>query len=163
MSDEAARGKAHHVELPRNGFIPADLGKFKFEALRESVSTGEPLNPEIIQTWQRFTGTEIRDFYGQTESTAMIGNPPWNKGKLVPGSFGQPHFPGLANDLFQHCANVLAKFKIPRIIEFVPEVPKTLSGKIRRIELRQNEITSEDKGARGQHEYFYHELQRLKY
>ena len=73
-------------------FMLADLGKFKFEALRESVSAGEPLNPEIIQTWRRFTGTEIRDFYGQTESTGMIGNPPWNKGKIMPGSFGQPHF-----------------------------------------------------------------------
>ena len=60
------------------------------------------------------------------------------------------------------CANVLAKFKIPRIIEFVPEVPKTLSGKIRRIDLRKYEITSKDKGARGQHEYFYQELSRFR-
>jgi acyl-coenzyme A synthetase/AMP-(fatty) acid ligase len=274
-------------------FILADLGKFKFEALREVVSAGEPLNPEIIHTWQRFTGTQIRDYYGQTESGGMIGNPPWNKGKIVPGSFGQPHFmydialmdddgqeitkpdevghiavrldrwraiglfteymgspemmkeafrgnyyytgdrasfndkgfwwfvgraddvikssdyrvgpfevesaliehtavaeaavvgspdpkrwqlvkafvilkpgyepsPDLACDIFKHCMNVLAKFKIPRIIEFVPEVPKTLSGKIRRVELRQNEITKKEQGERGQQEYFFQDFPQLK-
>lgn len=274
-------------------FILVDLSKFDFSALRESVSAGEPLNPEIIQTWKKYTGTEIRDFYGQTETTAMIGNPPWYKGKVIPGSFGRPHFlydivllddegkeitkpdevghitirlknwrpiglfreylgspekmaeafrgdyyytgdrayfddkgywwfvgraddvikssdyrigpfevesalvehpavaeaavvgspdpkrwqlvkafvilkPGyepsreLALDLFRHCMKILAKFKIPRIIEFVPEVPKTISGKIRRIELREMEIQAKQKGERRPNEYFYHEFPELK-
>jgi acetyl-CoA synthetase/4-hydroxybutyrate---CoA ligase (AMP-forming) len=54
------------------------------------MSAGEPLNPEVINRWKRYTGTEIRDFYGQTESTAMIGNPPWMEGKMRIGSFGFP-------------------------------------------------------------------------
>ncbi len=274
-------------------FMLLDLSKIKFEALRESISAGEPLNPEIIQRWKKHTGTEIRDFYGQTESTAMIGNPPWYKGKIVAGSFGRPSFlydivildddgkeidtpdevghiavrldrwraiglfteyigdpakmkevfvdnyyytgdrasfdsngywwfvgraddvikssdyrvgpfevesalvehaavaeaavvgspdpkrwqlvkgfvilkPGfepsreLALEIFQHSINVLAKFKIPRIIEFVPEVPKTLSGKIRRIELREMEIEKKSGEQKAQHEYFYHEFPELK-
>ncbi|MGD9503327.1 MAG: acyl-CoA synthetase [Syntrophobacteraceae bacterium] len=274
-------------------FILQDLGQFDFSALRESLSAGEPLNPEIIQTWQKYTGTEIRDFYGQTESTVMIGNPPWRKGKIVPGSFGYPSYlfdivilddeakeiakpdevghiavrldrwrakglfkeyignpekmsevfvgnyyytgdrasfdekgnwwfvgraddvikssdfrigpfevesalvehpavaeaavvgspdpkrwqlvkgfvilaPGyepsreLACEIFAHCQKVLAKFKIPRIIEFVPEVPKTLSGKIRRIELREIEIETKKKNERGAQEYFHHEFPELK-
>lgn len=274
-------------------FMQLDLSKFKFDALRESVSAGEPLNPEIIQKWKKYTDTEIRDFYGQTESTAMIGNPPWYKGKIVAGSFGAPAFlydvvildddgkeinkadevghiairldrwraiglfsqyigspekmtevfvgnyyytgdrasfdergywwfvgraddvikssdyrvgpfevesaliehaavaeaavvgspdpqrwqlvkgyvilaPGhepsreLALDLFKHCINLLAKFKIPRIIEFVPEVPKTISGKIRRVELREIEIKKKDSGEKGKNEYFYHEFPELK-
>jgi len=32
----------------------------------------------------------IRDFYGQTETTAIIGNPPWKKNEVIPGSFGWP-------------------------------------------------------------------------
>ena len=44
--------------------------------MKYSLSAGEPLNPEVIEQWKKATGTEIRDFYGQTESTAMIGNPP---------------------------------------------------------------------------------------
>ena len=73
-------------------FIGLDLDKFDFSALRQSISAGEPLNPEVIQQWKKHTGTEIRDFYGQTESTAMIGNPPWMTGKMKAGSFGRPSF-----------------------------------------------------------------------
>ena len=250
--------------------VNAKLADYDLSSLRYSLGAGEPLNPELITKWKKFTGTEIRDFYGQTESTAMIGNPPWSLGKMKSGSFGQPapmydivlldedgevittpDTPGhiavnlkrwrpvglfsdymddsemlesvmlnghyltgdrasfdtdgfwwfigraddvikssdfrigpfevesalmespavkevavigvpdekrhnlvkafiilnenyqssreLASELFEHCVRVLAKFKIPRIIEFVEEVPKTISGKIRRVELRDRE------------------------
>lgn len=274
-------------------FVGLDLSKYSFKALREPVSAGEPLNPEVIEQWKKYTGTEIRDFYGQTESTAMIGNPPWMKGKLRGGSFGRPSFmydmalldengkemtkpnePGdiavrldrwratglfkeymgdpekmkevfvgnyyytgdrayvdedgywwfygraddvikssdyrvgpfevksalvehpavaeaavvgspdperyqlvkayvvlskgyepskeLALELFQHSINVMAKFKIPRIIQFVPEVPKTISGKIRRVELREGESKKKEEGPeRAEHEYFYQDFPEL--
>lgn len=255
-------------------FINLDTSGLDFSNLRQSIGAGEPLNPEIITQWERLTGTYIRDFYGQTESTAMIGNAPW-MGKMRKGSFGAPSFmydvtlvdddgkevtepdePGyivvrldrwraiglfteyignpekmagvfidnyyytgdrgsidkdgywwfvgrsddvikssdyrvgpfevesalmehaavaeaavvgvpdekrhqlvkafvilkqgeepsreLALDMFKHTIDILAKFKIPRIIEFVTEVPKTLSGKIRRVELREREIERQD-------------------
>ncbi|MFP4258902.1 MAG: acyl-CoA synthetase [Desulfovermiculus sp.] len=274
-------------------FVGLDLSTFSFKALRCSVSAGEPLNPEVIQQWKKHTGTEIRDFYGQTESTAMIGNPPWMEGKMRFGSFGYPSpmyditladdegneitdvdevghivvrldrwraiglfteyigspekmrdvfvnnfyytgdracfdrdgywwFVGRADDvikssdfrvgpfevesalvehpavaeaavvgtpdpkryqlvkayvilskdyepskelaleLFQHTINILAKFKIPRIIEFVPEVPKTISGKIRRIELREHEVKKKEEGEkRSEFEYFYQDFPEL--
>src|SRR5579875_100991 len=67
------------------------LNEFKFEDLKEVVSAGEPLNPELYYWFKEATGIEIRDMYGQTETTAMIGNPPWWKGgKIRPGSFGRP-------------------------------------------------------------------------
>ncbi len=260
----------------------------KFEGLREVVSAGEPLNPEIIAKWKEWTGIEIRDFYGQTESTAMIGNPPWFK--IKPGSFGIPTFmydivlldddlneikepkvvghiavrlntwrpiglfkgyfgnsrdafvgdyyltgdkayfdedgywwfvaraddviktsdyrvgpfevesvllehpavaevavvgspdpirwqvvkafvvlkPGykpsreLALELFKHCKNILAKFKIPRIIEFVDSLPKTISGKIKRKELRIMEEERKKRGEKGEHEYFYKDFPELR-
>ncbi len=274
-------------------FINLDVSKFDFSALRQSIGAGEPLNPEVISKWKGLTGTEIRDFYGQTESTAMIGNPPWMTGKMRSGSFGYPSFmydvtlvdeegnevtktdePGhivvrldrwrsvglfteyignpekmasvfidnyyytgdrasidedgywwfvgrsddvikssdfrigpfevesaliehdsvaesavvgvpdpkrhqlvkafvilkegyepsreLALELFQHTIQILAKFKIPRIIEFVPELPKTLSGKIRRIELRQQETDRPDSGKAGERkEFFYWDFPEL--
>jgi len=274
-------------------FVGLDLSKFDFSAMRSSVSAGEPLNPEVIQQWKKHTGTEIRDFYGQTESTAMIGNAPWMEGKMRLGSFGMPSYmydvtladdsgkeitsteetghivvrldrwraiglfteyignpekmkevfvnnfyytgdrayydadgywwfvgraddvikssdfrvgpfevesaliehpavaeaavvgspdperyqlvksfvilgPGyepsreLALELFQHTIGILAKFKIPRIIEFVEEVPKTISGKIRRIELREHEVDKKEKsGEREPNEYFYQDFPEL--
>lgn len=73
-------------------FINLDTSKFDFSALRQSIGAGERSNPEVISKWKKLTGTEIRDFYGQTESTAMIGNHPWMNGKMRAGSFGQPSF-----------------------------------------------------------------------
>ncbi len=269
-------------------FMLVDVEKkgLKFESLREVVSAGEPLNPEIFKKWKKWTGIEIRDFYGQTESTAMIGNPPWFKGKIIPGSFGIPTymydivllddnlkeieepevvghiavkltrrpiglFKGyfgvekkdafvedyyltgdkayidkngywwftaraddviktsdyrvgpfevesvllehhavaevavvgspdpirwqivkafivlkpeyqpskeLAEELFRHSKEILAKFKVPRIIEFVDSLPKTISGKIKRKELKMLEEENKKKNIRGVYEYFYNEL-----
>jgi len=274
-------------------FINLDTSGFDFSNLRQSIGAGEPLNPEVISQWKKLTGTEIRDFYGQTESTAMIGNAPWMTGKMRKGSFGHPSFmydvalvddsgkevtepnePGhivvrldrwraiglfteyignpekmagvfidnyyytgdrasidedgywwfvgrsddvikssdyrvgpfevesalmehpavaetavvgvpdekrhqlvkafvilkqgqkpsreLALSMFKHSIDILAKFKIPRIIEFVPEVPKTLSGKIRRVELREREVerqkTSQESPPQ---EYFYWDFPEL--
>jgi acetyl-CoA synthetase len=56
--------------------------------LRELASAGEPLNPEVIEQVEKAWGLTIRDGYGQTESTAMIGNSPGQKVKI--GSMGRP-------------------------------------------------------------------------
>jgi acetyl-CoA synthetase len=56
--------------------------------LRELASAGEPLNPEAIDTVQRAWGITIRDGYGQTETTALVGNAPGLDVK--PGSMGKP-------------------------------------------------------------------------
>jgi acetyl-CoA synthetase len=56
--------------------------------LRELASAGEPLNPEVIESVQRAWNITIRDGYGQTETTAQIGNPPGFPVKL--GSMGKP-------------------------------------------------------------------------
>jgi acetyl-CoA synthetase len=64
--------------------VQEDLGKV---GLREALSAGEPLNPEVIAKVQAAWGLTVRDGYGQTETTAIIGNSP---GQLVkPGSAGR--------------------------------------------------------------------------
>jgi len=69
--------------------INEDLSEYKF-SLRECVSAGEPLNAEVIKIWKDGTGLEIRDGYGQTESTCMICNLPGSKVRF--GSMGKPTF-----------------------------------------------------------------------
>ncbi|MEE4365006.1 MAG: AMP-binding protein [Desulfotignum sp.] len=274
-------------------FVNTDLSGFDLSCLRQSISAGEPLNPDVITRWKKHTNTRIRDFYGQTESTAMIGNAPWMAETMRSGSFGKPipmydvaladdegneittpdtvghivvkldrwrgiglfceyignpekmsavfvdsfYYTGdrasfdtdgfwwfvgraddvikssdfrigpfevesalvehpavaeaavvgapdpqryqlvkayvilnqgvepnrdLALDLFRHTTNILAKFKIPRIIEFVTEVPKTISGKIRRIELREMSASPSETPGQGQMtEYFYWDFPEL--
>jgi acetyl-CoA synthetase len=45
----------------------------------------------------------------------------------------------LVKELQDHVKNVTAPYKYPRIIEFVDELPKTISGKIRRVEIRETD------------------------
>jgi acetyl-CoA synthetase len=56
--------------------------------LREAISAGEPLNPEVIEQVRAGWGLTIRDGYGQTETTAQVGNPPGQM--LKTGSMGRP-------------------------------------------------------------------------
>ncbi len=56
--------------------------------LREIIGAGEPLNPEIIERVRRAWGIAIRDGYGQTETTCVIGNSPGQP--VVAGSMGRP-------------------------------------------------------------------------
>ncbi|MCI6183709.1 MAG: acetyl-CoA synthetase, partial [Clostridiales bacterium] len=45
----------------------------------------------------------------------------------------------LVKELQNHVKKVTAPYKYPRIVEFVKELPKTTSGKIRRVEIREND------------------------
>jgi acetyl-CoA synthetase len=56
--------------------------------LRELIGAGEPLNPEIIEQVRSAWNITLRDGYGQTETTAQIGNSPAQV--LKPGSMGRP-------------------------------------------------------------------------
>jgi len=61
-------------------------------SLREVIGAGEPLNPEVIAQVERAWGLTIRDGFGQTETTAQIGNTPC--AEVRPGSMGRP-LPGV--------------------------------------------------------------------
>ena len=57
-------------------------------SLRELVGAGEPLNPEVIGHVQDAWGITVRDGFGQSETTALVGNTPGQEVK--PGSMGRP-------------------------------------------------------------------------
>ena len=267
--------------------IQEDLASYKERlSLRELVGAGEPLNPEIIEQILHAWDLPLRDGFGQSETTALVGNTP---GQLLkPGSMGRPlpgyqvtmldpdgvpgnegevalpldvrplglmlcyedspektaevmrdgfyrtgdtaqidadgyiTFVGRADDVFkasdyrispfelesaliEHpavmevavvpspdpvrlavpkaylilahdapgshelAANILAfarehlaPYKRVRRIEFVSELPKTISGKIRRVELRQMELQRRQSDARGAQEYFEEDFPQLK-
>ncbi len=67
--------------------IQEDLSRWPVR-LRELISAGEPLNPEVIEQVRAHWGITIRDGYGQTETTAQIGNAPG--AAVKPGSMGRP-------------------------------------------------------------------------
>ena len=45
----------------------------------------------------------------------------------------------LIKELQDHVKHETAPYKYPRVVEFVNELPKTISGKIRRVEIREND------------------------
>jgi acetyl-CoA synthetase len=60
-----------------------------------------------------------------------------------------------AQALFAFARKNLAPYKMPRLIEFVTELPKTISGKIRRVELRAMEAANKAKDIKPANEYSY--------
>jgi acetyl-CoA synthetase len=68
--------------------LQADLATAGISTLRECVGAGEPLNPEVIEQVRQAWGITVRDGFGQTETTAQIGNTPGQPVRL--GSMGRP-------------------------------------------------------------------------
>ncbi|NLT98893.1 MAG: AMP-binding protein [Christensenellaceae bacterium] len=75
--------------------------------------------------------------------TAITGVPHPERGQVVKATIvlakGYQPSDELAKELQEHVKRVTAPYKYPRVIEFVDELPKTISGKIRRVELRERD------------------------
>lgn len=91
------------------------LANFDLSNLHSAVSAGEPLNQEVINIFKRVFNLDVRDGYGQTESTLLIGNlkgvptKPGAMGKPTPGNIvdvidedGQPCPAGVIGDIAVH-------------------------------------------------------------
>ena len=81
--------------------------------------------------------------------SAVVGIPDETRGQLVKAYVvlveGHEGSNELVKEIQDFCKNLTAPYKYPRKIEFVSTLPKTISGKIRRVELRENEkLTRED-------------------
>ena len=70
--------------------------------------------------------------------------------------------PELAQAIFAFARRQLAPYKRVRRIEFVVELPKTISGKIRRVDLRAQEAERRSSNARGEHDYFEEDFPELR-
>lgn len=70
-----------------------NLTEYNLEHLHSAVSAGEPLNREVVEKFQANFNLTVRDGYGQTESTLLIGflkdteSRPGSMGKAIPGSY----------------------------------------------------------------------------
>jgi acyl-coenzyme A synthetase/AMP-(fatty) acid ligase len=75
--------------------------------------------------------------------SAVVASPDEMRGEIVKAFVilapGYTASPELASELQDHVKRVTAPYKYPREIEFVDSLPKTISGKIRRVELRERE------------------------
>lgn len=102
----------------------------------------------ILSAGYRIGPFEVEDAlieHPAVAESAVVGKPHEERGNLVKAYvvLTADHEPSdeLVEELQEHAKNVTAPYKYPREIEFVDELPKTASGKIRRVELRQRETT----------------------
>ena len=65
-----------------------DLSRFDLSSIQHASTAGEALNPEVYRQFQKATGLDIMEGFGQSESTLMIGNLAGSSHKL--GSMGKP-------------------------------------------------------------------------
>lgn len=65
-----------------------NLERFRLKALRSACSAGEPLNREVIDTVAKYFNVTVRDGYGQTENSLLVGN--FVGMDVRPGSMGRP-------------------------------------------------------------------------
>nr|XP_030727241.1 acyl-coenzyme A synthetase ACSM4, mitochondrial-like [Globicephala melas] len=125
-----------------------DLKRCKFKKLPHCLMGGEPLNPEVLEQWKVQTGLMLYEGYGQTG--IICAN---QKGQEIkPGSVGvvkafvvlsapfkSSNPEKLTLELQDHVKKSTAPYKYPRKVEFVEELPKMITGKIKRNVLRDHE------------------------
>ena len=68
--------------------IKQDLSRFDLSSIQHASIAGEALNPEVFRQFQKATGLEIMEGFGQSESTLIIGNLIGDTHKI--GSMGKP-------------------------------------------------------------------------
>lgn len=92
-----------------------NLEQFDLSSVKSAVSAGEPLNSEVINKFLDVFSLQVRDGYGQTENTLLVGTllgmkpKPGSMGKPTPGNMvdiidenGNPTEPGEVGDIAVH-------------------------------------------------------------
>jgi len=68
--------------------IKQDISKYDFSSVQHMSTAGEALNPEVYNQFEKLTGLQIKEGFGQSESTMLIGNLTGRPHKV--GSMGVP-------------------------------------------------------------------------
>jgi acetyl-CoA synthetase len=135
-----------------------NLADYHLPNLHSAVSAGEPLNREVIDTFRRYFNIDVRDGYGQTENTLLVGV---TKGmELKPGSMGKPT-PGnrveIINDEGQVCAvgevgDIAVHMETPALFKNYYKDPERTA-----MQFRGDYYVTGDKAKRDEDGYFWFE------
>jgi acyl-coenzyme A synthetase/AMP-(fatty) acid ligase len=128
----------------RNGYyLTGDRGRRDEDGYIWFVGRSDDV---ILSAGYRIGPFEVEDAligHPAVAESAVVATPDEERGSIVKAFviLTADYEPGedLIKEIQDHCKNVTAPYKYPRQIEFIDELPKTASGKIRRVELRQRE------------------------
>ena len=138
--DEALTKKAWHDDLYHTGdtAYKDELGFLWYVGRVDDVikSSGYRIGPFEVES-------ALMEHPSVLEC-AVTGVPDPDRGFVVKATIvlarGYEGTPELTKELQNHVKKVTAPYKYPRIVEYVDELPKTISGKIRRVEIRKNDL-----------------------
>ena len=68
--------------------IKEDMAAYDLSALKWANTAGEPLNPEVFNQFKKFTGVELHEGFGQSETTPLLMTSKWMTPRM--GSTGRP-------------------------------------------------------------------------
>jgi acetyl-CoA synthetase len=135
-----------------------NIGDYKLPHLHSAVSAGEPLNREVIDTFEKYFNIQVRDGYGQTENTLLVGV---MKGmKIKPGSMGKPT-PGnrveIINENGEPCAvgevgDIAVHVDTPALFKYYYKDPERTA-----MQFRGDYYITGDKAKKDEDGYFWFE------
>lgn len=104
-------------------FVKEDLTKYDFSSLEYATTAGEALNPEVFNAFRQATGIELKEGFGQTETTMTLGNLVGTPTKV--GSLGKPN-PEYVVDLMKEDDTFAAVGEVGEIVISTKEIPTGL-------------------------------------
>jgi acetyl-CoA synthetase len=134
------------------------LSEYNLSSLHSAVSAGEPLNREVIDTFRREFQLEVRDGYGQTENTLLVGT---MKGmEARPGSMGKPT-PGNQVDIINEFGEVCSIGEVGDIAVHI-DTPALFKSYLKdpertNMQFRGKYYITGDKASRDEDGYFWFE------
>lgn len=101
--------------------IKEDLSKYDLSSLKYCTTAGEALNPEVFKRFKEQTGIELKEGFGQTETTLVLATTTWMKPR--PGSMGKPS-PAYSVDIVDENGNSVSPGEVGEIVlRIEPERP----------------------------------------
>ena len=123
--------------LPGDIYVHREDGRLEYKAREDDL---------IISSGYNIPGPEVEAVLEEREEVsevAVVGSPDEERGQVVKAfvvvAAGVDGDDGLVDTLQNHVKNTLAPYKYPRRVEFVDELPRTETGKIQRVKLRERE------------------------
>ncbi|KYH23842.1 acetyl-coenzyme A synthetase [Halalkalicoccus paucihalophilus] len=135
--EKQANAVRDNWSYPGDIFVQREDGRFEYKSRNDDL---------IISSGYNIPGPEVEAVIEEHDSVgevAVVGSPDEERGAIVKAfvvaADGVSPEDNLIEEIQNHVKDTLAPYKYPREVEFVHELPRTETGKIRRIELRKRE------------------------
>ncbi|AUV83259.1 AMP-dependent synthetase [Salinigranum rubrum] len=135
--DKQAESVVDGWSYPGDIFVHREDGRLEYKSRADDL---------IISSGYNIPGPEVENVVQELDSVsevAVVGTPDEERGQVVKAfvvlAEGVEESDDLIDEIQTHVKNTLAPYKYPRAVEFVAELPRTETGKIQRVKLRERE------------------------